>query len=58
MRAVPFVSRYIFQDGESTLAPASNSEDVRSFIHCFVKRVERLRIFIYRDRIELFNCFV
>ena len=29
-----------------------------SCIHCFVKRVERLRIFIHRDRIELLNCFV
>ena len=30
----------------------------RSFNHCFVKRVERLRIFILREKAELLNCFV
>ena len=55
VRAAPFVSRYIFQDGG---IGTGTSFGGRSFIHCFVKRVERLRIFIHRDRVELLNCFV
>ena len=45
--AAPFVSRYIFQDGG---IGTSTSFGGRSFIHCFVERVERLRMFIQSDR--------
>ena len=55
VRAPPFVSRYIFQDEGFDTGTSCGG---RSFIHCFVKWVKRLRIFIHRDRIELLNCFV
>ena len=48
-------SRHIFQDGG---IDTGTSFGGYSFIHCFVKRIERLRIFIHRDRIELLNGFV
>ena len=50
--AAPFVSRY-FQDGGT-----GTSFGGRSFIHCFVEWVERLRTFIHSDRVELLYCFV
>ena len=48
--AAPFVSRYIFQDGG---IGTSTSFGGRSFIHCFVERVERLRKFIHSDRVKV-----
>ena len=48
--AAPFVSRYIFQDGG---IGTSTSFGGRSFIHCFVERVERLRMFIHSDRVKV-----
>ena len=53
----PFVSRYIFQDGGIR---TSTSYGGRSFIHCFVERVERLRMFIHnvRARVKVLYCFV
>ena len=53
--AASFVSKYIFQDGG---IGTGTSFGGRSFIHCFVKRVERLCIFIHKDRVELLNCLV
>ena len=53
--AAPFVSRYIFQDGG---IGTSTSFGGRSFIHCFVERVERLRMFIHSDRVKVLYCFV
>ena len=50
VRAAPFVSRYIFQDGGIGTGTCFGG---RSFIHCFVERVERLRMFIHSDRVEL-----
>ena len=29
-----------------------------AFIHCFVERVERLRMFIHSDRVELLYCLI
>ena len=48
-----FVSRCYFQDGGT-----GTSFGGRSFTHCFVKRVGRLRMFIHNDRVELLYCFV
>ena len=48
--AAPFVSRYIFQDGG---IGTSTSFGGRSFIHCFVERVERIRMFIHSDRVKV-----
>ena len=44
--------RYIFQDGG---IGTSTSFGGRSFIHCFVERVERLRkpMFIHDDRVKV-----
>ena len=53
--AAPFVSRYIFQDGGMG---TSTSFGGRSFIHCFVEQVERLRMFIHSDRVKVLHCFV
>ena len=53
--ATPFVSRYIFQDGG---IGTSTSFRGRSFIHCFVERVERLRMLIHSDRVKVLYCFV
>ena len=36
----------------------STSFGWRSFIHCFVERVERLRMFIHSDRVKVLYCFV
>ena len=53
--AAPFVPRYIFQDGG---IGTSTSFGGRSFIHCFVERVERLRMFSHSDRVKVLYCFV
>ena len=42
------ISRYIFQDGG--IIGTSTSFGGRSFTHCVVERVERLRMFIQSDR--------
>ena len=49
--------RYIFQDGG---VGTSTSYGGRSFIHCFVERVERLCMFIHsgRARDKVLYCFV
>ena len=52
--AAPFVSRYIFQDG-GIGSSTSFGAGGRSFIHCFAERVERLRMFIHRDRVKVFG---
>ena len=53
---VKFLPRHLFQDiffkmAGSGLAP--DSEDVRSSVHCFGERVERLRMLIHSDSVKV-----
>ena len=57
---VKFLRRRLFQDMyfQDGGIGTSTSFAGRSFIHCFVERVERLRMFIRSDRVKVLYCFV
>ena len=57
---VKFLRRRLFQDiyFQDGGIGTSISTRGRSFIRCFVERIERLRIFIHSDRVKVLYCFV
>ena len=57
---VKFLRRRLFQDiifFKMAGSGRSTSFRGRSFIHWFVERVERLRMFIHSDRVKVLHCF-
>ena len=57
---VKFLRRRLFQDIFFKMAGSGRSTSFggRSFIHCFVEQVERLRMFIHSDKVKVLYCFV
>ena len=53
---VKFLRRCLFQD--IFFKMAGSGFGGLSFIHCFVERVERLRMVIHSDRVKVLYCFV
>ena len=58
---VKFLRRRLFQDiifFKMAGSGRGTSFRGRSFIHCFVERVEGLRMFIHSHRVKVLYCFV